>query len=133
MRNLHNAQTLHCIPLLPFIQGLPYWVYAVNFANMHQAVSLADQKPLSDVWMLTVAAPVPAAVPKEPKNHKKRDSAGLKMITSYNLFCEHRRPEVRAVNPEIVPRSDTAVAMFLSSDGAAPVILSEVCTSSTVP
>lgn len=55
--------------------------------------------------MLTVAAPVLAAAPKEPKSHKRRDS-GFKMITSYNLFCEHRRPEVRAANPDIVPRCD---------------------------
>lgn len=63
-----------------------------------------DEKPLSDVWMLTVAAPVPVAAPKEPKSHKKKDTIGMKMITSYNLFCEHRRPEVRQANPNIVPR-----------------------------
>ena len=68
------------------------------------ATADADQKPLSDVWMLTVAVPAPVAASKEHKAHKKRDSAGLKMITSYNLFCEHRRPEVRAANPDIVPR-----------------------------
>ena len=64
----------------------------------------ADEKPLSDVWMLSIAAPVPVAAPKEPKSHKKKDSIGMKMITSYNLFCEHRRPEVRQANPNIVPR-----------------------------
>ncbi|KAL3132433.1 hypothetical protein ABBQ32_008991 [Trebouxia sp. C0010 RCD-2024] len=62
-----------------------------------------DQKPLNDVWMLTVAAPLAVTAPKEPKTHKKKDS-GAKMITSYNLFCEHRRPEVRAAKPDIVPR-----------------------------
>ncbi|DBA99069.1 TPA: hypothetical protein ACH3X1_014205 [Trebouxia sp. C0004] len=63
-----------------------------------------DEKPLSDVWMLSIAAPVPVAAPKEPKSHKKKESIGMKMITSYNLFCEHRRPEVRQANPNIVPR-----------------------------
>ena len=53
--------------------------------------------------MLTVAAPLAVTAPKEPKTHKKKDS-GAKMITSYNLFCEHRRPEVRAAKPDIVPR-----------------------------
>lgn len=63
-----------------------------------------DEKPLSDVWMLSVAAPVAAAPPKEVKSHKRKDSSGLKMITSYNLFCEHRRPEVRQAHPDMVPR-----------------------------
>lgn len=65
---------------------------------------IADEKPLSDVWMLNVAVPAPVMPPKEPKSHKKKDTAGLKMITSYNLFCEHRRPEVRQAHPDIVPR-----------------------------
>lgn len=64
--------------------------------------------------MLTVAAPVPVAAPKEPKSHKKKDPAGLKMITSYNLFCEHRRPEVRQAHPDIVPRyASRSVTMTL--------------------
>ena len=69
----------------------------------HELAVFADQKPLNDVWMLTVAAPLAVTAPKEPKSHKKKD-AGAKMITSYNLFCEHRRPEVRAAKPDIVPR-----------------------------
>ena len=63
--------------------------------------------------MLKVAVPVPAAALKEPKSHKKRDS-GFKMITSYNMFCEHQRPEVRAANPNVVPRCDnTSFFLFM--------------------
>ena len=66
--------------------------------------------------MLTVAAPVvPAAHQKEAKPSKKRDSTGLKMITSYNLFCEQRRPEVRQANPNIVPRCAWAFTAAIGS------------------
>lgn len=59
---------------------------------------------MNDVWQLTIAAPMAPAIVREVKSHKKRDSGGLKMITSYNLFCEAQRPVVREANPNIVPR-----------------------------
>ena len=74
----------------------------------------ADEKPLSDVWMLTVAAPVAAAPPKEVKSHKRKDPSGLKMITSYNLFCEHRRPEVRQA--KVSSAVDSAFGALCSHD-----------------
>ena len=55
------------------------------------------------MWQLTIAQPVAQPAHREPKSHKKRDN-GLKMITSYNLFCEYQRPVVREANPTIVPR-----------------------------
>lgn len=64
----------------------------------------ADEKPLNDVWQLTIAPQLAVPSTKEPKSHKKRDNGGLKMITSYNLFCEAQRPVVREANPNIVPR-----------------------------
>lgn len=80
------------------------WSHSIQHCKLHNVAYAADEKPLNDVWQLTIAAPLAQIITKEPKSHKKRDSGGLKMITSYNLFCEAQRPVVREANPNIVPR-----------------------------